>query len=509
MKERGPIAIKAKPPRRRGLTLIETATALGVVSLVLAGFAQTVSTTSEQVRARGTAERLKEVSKAAQQYIDAYSPQILRNATVAAGGNLVIPIGRSVAGGAVPAGPSAELPSVQGAGLLYSDFIDVNPYGQRHSLVVKRGTQGTGRVEGMIITQGGSPIPDRTLGNVATLTGAQGGFVMQTPLAGLAGQIIGTRGGWQASTGSWSSGAVVPTGGRVMSIVGLNDTSLSGPYLARLDIGDPEQNTMRVDLRMGKNHIWDASSLCADGAANPTCSGTGTVEVGPNIHASANVRADQNVEAQANVSAGQNVFANQSVVAGQDVIALRDTYAGRNSTVVGNLAVAGQADIVGNVFGGAYYDHIDNRYYMQPGATTNLNDLRSQTLSLDTRVYGTQAGRYTAAAYRLGDLLPRYVLHEGYSASSSEPNVAKPNCGPGGQPKIILQPMADSMQFRANITYTQGLFGLESASDTPTNVTREYSALDYGSYWQVQLTGTSQMDGYVWRSVALTYCWYP
>ena len=465
-----------KARRRRGLSLLEVSAALGILVLVIGGLAQLVAQTGESVRARGAAERLREITKASQQYIDAYAPQLLQHPTIMADQPLVIPIGRTNGASLPPNGPTATLPSVQGAGMLYRDFIDNNPYGHSHALVVRKIDpvlpNQKARIEGMIVSQGGAAIPDRSIGTVATLAGAQGGFIMQVPVAGFTtNDIVGTRGGWRAQASNWTAGSVSPQPGHVMSVVGVNDSTLNSPYLARIDVGDPEQNTMRVALAMGGNAITNAPALCAGGATAAGCVGTtGTVELGPNIHV------------------------NGEVAAG------------------GNITAVGTGNFGNGVYAPIYYDRTNNTYYMQPAGLTNLNTLRTQSFSLDTRVSGTYnksavfGGNGTNNQYRLGDLLPRYVLQEGYAASSGAPNVYKPLCGAGGEAKIILHPRADSWAFQANLNITVTDDGV-STSPATTIVRRQYMASDLGTYWRVNLTGTDHAEA--WEAMAMTYCYYP
>lgn len=464
-----------KARRRRGLSLLEVSAALGILVVVIGGLAQLVAQTGESVRARGAAERLREITKASQQYIDAYAPQLLQHPTIMADQPLVIPVGRTNGTSLPPNGPTATLPSVQGAGMLYRDFIDNNPYGHSHALVVRKIdpvlANQKARIEGMIVSLGGAPIPDRSIGTVATLAGAQGGFIMQVPVSGFTtNDIVGTRGGWRAQASNWTAGSVSPQPGHVMSVVGVNDSTLNSPYLARIDVGDPEQNTMRVALNMGGNAIANAPTICAQGAVGGLCSGTEKLRIGPNIDVSGNVDAG------------------------------------------GNITAVGTGNFGNGVYAPIYYDRTNNTYYMQPAGLTNLNTLRTQSFSLDTRVSGTYnksavyGGNGTNNQYRLGDLLPRYVLQEGYAATSGTPYVYKPLCGLGGEPKIILHPRSDSWAFQANLNITITDDGV-STSPATTIVRRQYMAADNGTFWTVNLTGTAHAEP--WEAMAMTYCYYP
>src|SRR3546814_20755087 len=74
-----------------------------------------------------------------------------------------------------------------------------------------------GELEALVTTYGGEDIPDREAGRIAGLIGAAGGFMMQNPPSGMAGQVAGAYGGWRVPASSWSASAQTPSVGRVMS----------------------------------------------------------------------------------------------------------------------------------------------------------------------------------------------------------------------------------------------------------------------------------------------------
>src|SRR3546814_8905656 len=104
---------------------------------------------------------MSEVTDAARAYVTTHYDELL--ALAGTGSPVVVPVGRASYGTAIPAGPSG-LPSVQGGGFLPAAFIDRNPYGQRHTLLVKE--PAVGELEALVTTYGGEDIPDREAGRL-------------------------------------------------------------------------------------------------------------------------------------------------------------------------------------------------------------------------------------------------------------------------------------------------------------------------------------------------------
>ncbi len=61
---------------RRGLTLIEAAMVLAVVALIFGGFAQLINDASENLKSRNAAERIREIAKVGESYVNARLAQI-------------------------------------------------------------------------------------------------------------------------------------------------------------------------------------------------------------------------------------------------------------------------------------------------------------------------------------------------------------------------------------------------------------------------------------------------
>ena len=549
--------MRANPPfsvraNRRGLTLIEAAMVLAVASLVVGGLSLTLGEMSENNRARAVADRLTEITDAAAKYVNA-NQGALTTQTVGGTVKVVIPVGRTTATGAVPAGPGG-LPSVQGGGFLPSSFVDADAFNQNHQVVVEYITTGTPHLEAMVVSYAGNPIPDRLLGVAARFAGAQAGFRLTNNVGAISNaNIYGTAGGWFASPGTWTAGGITPSSAHMFSMITTLDNSIAGNFLSRLP-GIAEANTMRTDIHMAGNAIDSAKSICAD-SDSASCTTTApndgsTLQIGPNI------------AVPGNITAGGDITGRNATFTGNEDISGNDTVKG-NSAINGNLTV-GTGYGVGGVLAAttqmnapAYCDALNCNYEVVPSGTSKLNDLQTKSLSLDTVVYSTGWAQTGALAqsqgYTLGDLLPHYVAQYAYFVGDyllTGQFVPKPTCGTNGVPKIILHPVTESFAFTPNVNWTYagkddtiGYVNKNSANNAtdpvavgpppgyaggyvPTQIMTEFDPVDHGTYidktitakdlspvsaWAVQISGSPDVPtstDYESTVIAMTYCFY-
>ncbi len=267
--------VRKRNARRRfaGVTLLEVALGLGLLSLGLVAGGRALNENAQATRAASAAGRLGEVSSAASDYVRANRTALLALAPVA-GQPISIPAGRTVPGGAIPTGPGG-LTSIQGGGFLPSTFVDQNNYGQNHRLLVRQRTAGA--LEFMVAQVGGRTIPDQDLSRVTQRIGASGGAALVRPPAAVpAGTVLGTGGGWRTTVAEWTAAdGTGPTVGRAtVSNTFMQSTALAD-YLYRSDIGIPEANRMRTDLDMG-GAVAGGTARNINGANNITAAGTVT-----------------------------------------------------------------------------------------------------------------------------------------------------------------------------------------------------------------------------------------
>lgn len=348
--------------RGRGLSLIEVAMALGITAIAMVSVMQLMTQSTAQVRASATADRISQVLEATQNYVSANYTQLV--AAAGPGTPLVIPVGRSSPTGAIPGGPSG-LPSIQGGGFLPSSYVDVNPFGQRHAVLVREPS--TNMLEVMITTYGGRSIPDGDLGRIASKVGAVGGFMMANQPGGVTGNIQGAYGGWRVPASTWANSTATPQAGRVMATLGFNNGEVLNDYLYRRDIGQPEANRMHTGIDMNGNPINNVSLLTGSGGVLRV---DRDLNVGRNIDAQGTLVTQGAISTQSNVTAANDVRAFNNLTSGNDVIAGRDFYASRNSRAIGSVqagttVVAGSDVTAGRDVGSN--QHVTARFDMAAG----------------------------------------------------------------------------------------------------------------------------------------------
>lgn len=486
--------VSRRRSRRKGLTLIESAMALGLFALA-SGFAvQQVAHYLDNIKSRTVADKMVEVSEAAKGYVKANYAALLAATPVNA--VTVIPAGRPSATAAVPGGPSG-LDSLQSGGFLTSSFIDVNGYGQRHALLVRRVS--TSRLEALVTTYGGRQINDASLATIGNYVGNSGGYVLaKPPVAADANKIIGAYGGYRSTLNFWGSSAARPVAGRFQSSLAFDDGKLLADYLYRNDIGVPEANRMNTAIDMNSNDINNADVVNAQ-----------NVKAQIDIWAKRDVSADRNlvagidVNAGRDVSAARDIHANRNIIAEKDVVSYQDLDVHRNGRVRGNLLVdktlkvGTDASVLGNA-------RIDGQADI---ATLDLK--RTEVLV---------PGRFgTSQNMKLSDLLPRQVAQYSYVVTPGDPNVPKPDCAGGySKARIFVYRQVDSTkgypQVRLVTTSLRGYL-TSVAQDIPNSFVNVADGLvatssGGGSYWRVAWIGSRPADGATRQAIAQTYCYY-
>ena len=478
--------------RRRGLTLIESAMALGLFALA-AGFAvQQVAEYMDNVKARTVAGKMLEVSEASQGYIKQNFPALMDK--MAVNQVITIPVGRPNATTAPPAGPLG-LDSIQGAGFLPSSFIDVNGYGQRHALLVRK--VDANHVEAMITTYGGRTIADASLAKIGTFVGNTGGYVLAAPPKPAdANMVIGSYGGYRTSTANWAVGATAPASGHFQSSLVFQDGTLVADYLYRNDIGVPEANTMNTSINMqsatGKNSINNAKELN-----------------GESVNASIDVWAKGNVKADKNVSAGLDV------TAGRDVLAVRDVSSGRNVTATDSMTAGANVKAGGNLIAGT-----DATIGRDASVARNLSVNGDASISYmnlnDTIVYDGSRFSKTGKV-KLIDLLPRQVAQYSYLVRDGG-TVFKPTCGGDfSKARVFVYRQVDSVKtppianFALNLSRDTSGYLVNAVIDNTNsyvNVADGIVATSNQFSWTVRWIGGAAADGAARQAIAQTYCYY-
>jgi hypothetical protein len=493
--------------RRRGAALMETVAALAIAAVLAVVYINMQQGESDRIVAKNIADRMKTVGEAAQGYLSANYSTLL--ATAPSSGALVIKVGRTTSGGAVPTG------SLQDKGFLSSGFVDSNAFQQNTALLVRKINSTT--LDAMLTTYGGREIPDRMLGSTAKLVGEAGGFVPKTyPLAADNGDVLGTNGGWRTDASQWGPAATRPDTGTLQMTMNFEDGSLLKDFLYRNDVGNPEANRMNTHIDMNKNSLKNAGMI--SGVDDPK-TGDVTVIIGdetaPNsLRATRDIWADRNVIANDDVRAGNDVKADNDVTAGRNVVA-QETVAGKN-VMASNDVTAGNDIRAGR-------DLIADRN-LEVAVNANVKgDLTAGRINIDAKVFGTDveggaARNFATTGVTLGDLLPRSVAQYSYIVNDAG-NVPKPTCRGGyGNARVMVYKQVDSTKTRANVplnvvNQTQsGITFVGSVNVDTANAWVQTAsgivATDNGLTWTINWVGDPRADNTARQAVAQTFCYY-
>jgi Bacterial shufflon protein, N-terminal constant region. len=466
--------------RWKALTLIEAAMALGLFALAAGYAVSQIADYMEHQKARTVAEKMVQVSEAAAGYVKANYASLVSSTAI--GSVRTIAIGRDTATAAPPAN------SVQAQGFLPNGFVDVNGFGQRHALLVKRVSDK--RLEALVTTY--SPnrkISDRLLTLIGTYVGNTGGYVLQNPpVAADANKIMGVYGGYRSAVNDWAAGAQTPTAGTFQSSLAFEDGKLLADYLYRNDIGIAEANRMNTAIDM-KGNDGTLNDINNGGTFNSQHSKAQIdVWAGRNVTAGEDVAAGRDVVATRDVHANRNVVAEKDVEAYQDLRVTRDASVGRNLKVTGDTSLTGKLMVKGDA----------------ELTAMNLTD----TIVFDNNRFNKSVGM------KLIDLLPRQVAQYSYAVVHND-LVPKPTCtGGDGNAKIFVFRQVDSTKATpyTHLVVNQGQSGFvtsvgQDVKKSYVNVADGITATTEGKFWRVKWVG-DQADGATRKGLAQTYCYY-
>ena len=258
-----------KSDRGAGSTLdLIFATALGSI-LIATTVPYWIQQQHRQLMDQTTAQEIRQVSTALSEYIQTYASTISGVATATK--PAVIPVSALVSTGFLPVGTNA-----------------VNPYGQ--TIVGEVLQPSPGYLVGAVVTEGGMAPAGSHLNELATLIGAQGGFVPtsdMTALPGLCGTncFQGAGGAWQATFTQYPFSGVSP--GSLIALQNYNANNLPQDFLYRSQVpGQPQANTMDTSVNMNGNNLNNANYVQTYNLTSPNgyvnmngqTLGTGTIE---------------------------------------------------------------------------------------------------------------------------------------------------------------------------------------------------------------------------------------
>ncbi|MDB5773097.1 MAG: pilV [Burkholderia sp.] len=392
--------------RQGGVTIIEVLGVLAIGAMLLVGLTAMVDSSLEDFKGQQAAHYQAQVVNAARKYITANYPDLIAN----------------------PATSSSAVPvTVERLKIdrfLPGSFEVANPYLQTPCVLVRQPTPG--KLDALVVTSGGQPIPESNLAAVAMAAGPGSGYISRAEPGTARGAT------WNLVTTDYRAvacggGAAVLTGtsadsGHLASGLFSDSPGQFADFLYRSDVpGRPELNQMNTPVRMANHALVVSGTACGTQAAmaidsatrdvavcgadgvwkNPSSwkqpvvnfgdlpvagNNTGDVRMVTSLNRAFTyntsgsgpawkaLAVDQNGDfaVPGNIQVGGTLQVDEDVVAGRDVRAGRDTAAARNMDVLGQANIGGNAIVTGGVnalwmSSGAY--EIRTRFW--PGTACN------------------------------------------------------------------------------------------------------------------------------------------
>ncbi|MDA8254059.1 MAG: shufflon system plasmid conjugative transfer pilus tip adhesin PilV [Betaproteobacteria bacterium] len=317
---------------------------LVVMAILLPTLMSATQQNSTIVLGTVAAQQLKQLTSAAQQYIQANFSAVLGASSTTTPATITVPM--LIATGFLPQG-----------------FQALNPYGQTWQVEALQAP--AGQIQALVMSIGGTPVPTRDAARITAQAGAEGGIVgggtgtLSSPTCA-AGQACGAFGGWKIATSGYTG--LGP--GSLLGLLAFNSAGqLNQQYLYRVAVpGQPQLNQMQTNLDMGNNNINNAQNISASGQIHAL--GTSTADLPPgwggglttwDLHANATIGAGpsgQNSQAYMN-SAATGPLGTGGVVVTQSPNGSQYAYMNANnggaSVVTNGIVQGGYVNSTGNV----------------------------------------------------------------------------------------------------------------------------------------------------------------
>jgi hypothetical protein len=223
----------------KGWSAIEVLGVLAIISLASVYGSTMMSDYMDEVEWDVTALHATSVNEAAKTYISDNTDDILSKTTAT---NAII----------------ITTNTLLDKGYLQKGFSEVNPFGQKYSVAVKRNPLSTNKLEAYTVTTEGSPLSFKGMRYISKKIIGMGGYVYPANVAN------GASGGWQANLSEF--GLAVPEGYLAISLSSevLGTANQESDRLYRFKVnGRPDLNAMHADIDMGKNSLNNANAVNA------------------------------------------------------------------------------------------------------------------------------------------------------------------------------------------------------------------------------------------------------
>lgn len=245
----------------RGFTAIELMVVLIVAVSAMALGGDAVNNYLNGLEYQSAAGHAKQVQEAARKYVEANSAAIQAATTATTPADITVTM-------------------LKNTGYLANSVADTNVFSQSYTIRVLQPV--AQKLDVLLVTTGGTVIPELGLRRIAQIIGAEGGYV-----GSLAPTIAnGSYGGWSIplTTLPGSSYGVNPGAGHLaVSMFLMNNGAASGDYVYRNAVaGKPELNKMTTPLTVPKiipTAIVVEDAVCSDPPGTMATDATGTIYV--------------------------------------------------------------------------------------------------------------------------------------------------------------------------------------------------------------------------------------
>lgn len=325
---------------QRGISLLEVMIAITISGIILAAVGPKIMEKSGDVGDQVAATELKEVIDATKRYVrDNFA---------------------TIQAAATPTTPYViNVTTIRDAGYLRSNFTGTNPYGQAYRLHILE--PAAGRLEGLLVTTGGTVISGKRGPMIGSMAGNSGGYIAGVDANGDsvwddgdadtlpdAGVFNGAYGGWSLNLAQASTYFTVtdpmPSAGHLAAAMTF-DNGTGNDFLYRNAVpGFPEANQMNTAIDMNANDLNNVANIAGNGGAlgitgNTTVTGnasvTGTSTLTGDVTASNNIT----VSGQSNFNGNVNVAIDTPINLGA-AVALTGSAGGALSASAGSSTIA-------------------------------------------------------------------------------------------------------------------------------------------------------------------------
>ncbi len=308
--------------RQRGVLSIEAAVVSSLVALALVGIGGWVKYDADFKSDRAAADNLNLVLQGAQSWFNA------NTATIAAA-----------------ASPTVQYPYSVWQGSVSSAVSGTNIYGQTYTMSVYK--EAGGQLDMVVLTSGGTAIPDGSLQRISKMMGGAGGYISKAAPT----VVQNAAAGWSMPVANFGAS---PGQGHLAAAAFFANAAQTNDYLYRHQVsGHPELNQMSTTLDMNQNNIVNAATVAASAVAVTSAAG-GTATVSLNntqllgYNGSLYARTDGTVYVQNVAGSAWAPMTTGAQTQVGDQMVWGNRHASGSDQVDGNSQVNGSATVLGN-----------------------------------------------------------------------------------------------------------------------------------------------------------------